>query len=93
MIPGMAHTSDDATEQEAPETLAEAVAEVSGLTAFILLKKPDGNWKVVTDLTSPFAVSGASTMGDIKQGCREILDAIKLQEVAWAVSERLKPKE
>lgn len=72
---------------------AEAVAEVSGLTAFILLKKPDGNWKVVTDLTSPFAVSGASTMGDIKQGCREILDAIRLQEVAWAVSERLKPKE
>lgn len=81
----------------APEEAAAAVeageVEVSGLTAFILLKKPDGNWKVVTDLTQPFAVSGASTMGDIKQGCREILDAIKLQEVSWAVSERLKAKE
>lgn len=65
----------------------------SGVTAFLLVKLDSGAWKAITDLTVPLAVDRAAVVTDIKQACGEIRDAIQVQELAWAVSERLKQNE
>ena len=78
---------------EEPENLTPAedkeVIKRSGVTAFLLIKLDSGVWKAVTDLATPLAVDRAAVVTDIKQGCGEIGDAIRAQEMAWAVSQYL----
>lgn len=74
---------------ETPEAPAADVT-VSGTTAFIVMKKNDGSWQVLTDLAKPFAVSKPANVQDIKQGCHEVSKAIQTSEIAWAVVNHLK---
>ena len=77
-------SSEDTTPNEDKEVIKR-----SGVTAFLLIKLDSGVWKAVTDLTTPLAVDRAAVVTDIKQGCGEIGDAIRAQEMAWAVSQYL----
>lgn len=73
-----------------PTTDTQEVIKRSGVTAFLLVKLDSGVWKAVTDLATPLAVDRQAVVTDIKQGCQEIGDAIRTQELAWAVSQHLK---
>jgi len=77
-------------EVETPTTDTQEVIQRSGVTAFLLVKLDNGVWKAVTDLATPIAVDRQAVVTDIKQGCQEIGDAIRTQELAWAVSQHLK---
>ena len=77
-------------EVETPTADTQEVIQRSGVTAFLLIKLDSGVWKAVTDLTTPLAVDRQAVVTDIKQGCGEIGDAIRAQEMAWAVSQYLK---
>lgn len=77
--------NNEETPTEAPQTPA-----LAGTTAFIVIRKPNGSWQVVTELSQPFAVAQSATILDIKQGCREVLGAIQTSETAWAVVNQLK---
>ena len=80
------------TEEQEVETPTDTkdMIQRSGVTAFLLVKLDSGVWKAVTDLTTPLAVDRQAVVTDIKQGCQEIGDAIRTQELAWAVSQHLK---
>ncbi len=75
---------------ETPTTDSTEMVQRSGVTAFLLVKLDSGVWKAVTDLATPLAVDRQAVVTDIKQGCQEIGDAIRTQELAWAVSQHLK---
>jgi hypothetical protein len=81
-------TTENVETPEAPEAPTDVT--VSGTTAFIVMKKNDGTWQVLTDLTKPFAVSKSANIQDIKQGCHEVSKAIQTSEIAWAVVNHLK---
>ena len=54
-------------------------------TAFLLLKVEDGPWKVLTDLTQPFAVSRNVTRPEIRVACTEVAHLLQQQDIAGMV--------
>jgi hypothetical protein len=58
-------------------------------TAFILMKSADGNWRVTSDLATPFAISESPSRSDVRIGCLEIARIIDQQDMATLVLEAL----
>ncbi|CAB4128853.1 hypothetical protein UFOVP225_91 [uncultured Caudovirales phage] len=56
-------------------------------TAFIVMKSHDGNWRVTSDLGTPFAISESPSRGDVRIGCQEIARIIDQQDLAGLVLE------
>jgi hypothetical protein len=70
------------------ENTPEAAVETFE-TAFILMKSADGNWRVTSDLATPFAISAAPSRADVRVGCLEIARIIDQQDMAALVLEAL----
>lgn len=70
------------------ETTPEATVETFE-TAFIIMKSADGNWRVTSDLGSPFTISASPTRSDVRIGCQEIARIIDQQDLMGLVLEAL----
>lgn len=62
-------------------------------TAFIIMKTPDGSWRVTSDVTSPFSISRLATRADIRMGAAEISHLVSQQDLAALVASVLKASE
>lgn len=75
------------TPAEEPTTEGTTVPELPKFeTAFIILKRADDSWAVLTDLTSPFSAERVVTRLEIKQACQYVEDALRLQDTASMVA-------
>jgi len=54
-------------------------------TAFLIIRHPDGSYSAKTDITDTPEITRKPNIYDIKHGCAEILDTIKLQAVQSVV--------
>lgn len=60
--------------------------------AFLVFKREDGSFFATTDLTTVATVAKTATIFDVKNGCQEILDTIKMDMVVAAVQASLAPE-
>ena len=58
-------------------------------TAFIVMKSADGNWRVTSDLGTPFTITASPTRTDVRIGCQEIARIIEQQDLASLVLEAI----
>jgi hypothetical protein len=78
-------TSAPTTEEPtAEETAAPELPKFD--TAFIVLKRADGAWAVLTDLASPFMAERVVTRSELKQAALEITESIRNQDIASMVA-------
>jgi hypothetical protein len=77
--PTQAPTTEDA-QDKAPDAI----------TAFIVVKAPDGSYIAISDLTKTFTVARTATLSDIRQACDELRYTITKVEVVNGVMEALK---
>lgn len=73
-----------AEEATTEETVAPELPKFD--TAFIVIKRADGSWAVMTDLTSPFMAERVVTRLEIKQACDYVSDAIRMQDISGMVA-------
>lgn len=58
-------------------------------TAFIVMRSTDGNWRVTSDLGTPFAITASPTRTDVRIGCQEIARVIDQQDITGMVLEAI----
>ena len=77
-----------------PESIAENVPtedSSGGITAFIIVKKPTGDWYATADLSTTLTVDREATLDDIKHGCQDIVDSMNQSAIAYQVLDLIKP--
>ncbi len=76
-----------------PEGIAEnqPTEENGGITAFIIVKKPTGDWYATADLATTLTVDRQATLDDIKHGCQDIVDSMNQAAIAYQVLDLIKP--
>lgn len=85
MKPPLDGVGPDTTEEtKTEETAAPEFPKFD--TAFIVLKRQDGAWAVLTDLTSPFVAERVVTRAELKQAALEITESIRNQDIASMVA-------
>jgi hypothetical protein len=57
----------------------------SGVTAFIIIKKPAGDWYATADLSTNILVERQATMDDIKHGCQDVVDSMFQTNIAYQI--------
>jgi hypothetical protein len=70
-----------------PEQLGITNEPSSGITAFIIVKKPSGDWYATADLKTNIMVDRQATMDDMKHGCQDVVDSMFQTSIAYQVTE------
>lgn len=78
--PTQVDVSED-TQEKAPDAI----------TAFIVVKAPDGSYVAISDLTKTFTVARSATLSDIRQACDELRYTITKVELINGVLSALNP--
>jgi hypothetical protein len=80
------------TEEPNQETVQEDLSEKApdAITAFIVIKVPDGSYVAISDLTKTFTVARSATITDIRQGCEELRYTITKSDIISGVIDALK---
>ena len=78
--------SDTEVSTESTETAAP-----DAITAFIVIKAPDGTYLAISDLSKTFTVGRTATLNDIRQGCEELRYTITKVDIVNSVVQALKP--
>ena len=79
-------TSDTEVSAESTETTAP-----DAVTAFIVIKAPDGPYLAISDLSKSFTVGRTATLTDIRQGCEELRYTITKLDIVDSLVQALKP--
>jgi hypothetical protein len=67
-----------------------AEAPTGGITAFIVIKQPNGDWYATADLSTVQTVERQATVDDIKHGCQDIVDSMLQTNTAYQVLDLVK---
>lgn len=62
-----------------------------GITAFIIVKRPSGDWYATADLSTTLTVDRQASLDDIKHGCQDIVDSMNQSAIAYQVLDLIKP--
>ena len=61
-----------------------------GVTAFIIIKNPDGSWYATADLSQHLLVERKASLDDIKHGCQDVVDSMFQTNIAYQVMDMVK---
>jgi len=62
-------------------------------TGFMLLKTQNGNWHVLTDITSPLRLEREVTVNEVRLGASEAAHSINQQQLAALIISALSPQD
>lgn len=77
--------------EETTTPVTEEVTEKApdAITAFIVIKVPDGTYRAITDLSQVFSIARTATLNDIRQGCEELRYTITKLDIVNGVLDKL----
>lgn len=77
------------TEETTPQASVEEEKAPDAITAFIIIKMPDGSFRAITDLSQVFSIARTASLNDIRQGCEELRYTITKLDLVNGVLDRL----